>query len=158
MIVIITFWILIVEQNMEEETFQKLMCWFCPWLYYRNLWLVWETSVLWQKTFFNITSATARNRKHTCNWYHSSRSLGKRIKISKKDVMNETKGSIETWRKWHKCCVLAMVLWLWFLICIQIYIQVTVPNYVSVYNKQMGAVDMLDSNVGVYRIDVRGKK
>ena len=31
-------------------------------------------------------------------------------------------------------------------------------NYVSVCNKHMGAVDMLDSNVGVYRLDVRGKK
>ena len=42
--------------------------------------------------------------------------------------------------------------------CIQIYIQVADQNYVSVYNKHMGAVDMLNSNVGVYRLDVRGKK
>ena len=48
-------------------------------------------------------------------------------------------------------------MWLWFLMCIQIYIQVAAQNYVSVCNKHMGAVDMLDSNVGVYRLDVLGK-
>ena len=37
-------------------------------------------------------------------------------------------------------------------------VEIDQPNVVAQYNKFMGGVDRLDSNVGVYRIAVRGKK
>ena len=38
------------------------------------------------------------------------------------------------------------------------YINIDRPNCITVYNKHMGGVDLLDAHVSVYRIDVRGKK
>ena len=38
------------------------------------------------------------------------------------------------------------------------YIKLDRPNCITEYNKHMGGVDSLDAMVGVYRINVRGKK
>ena len=37
-------------------------------------------------------------------------------------------------------------------------IQVTVPNVIQHYNKHMGGVDLLDSLIGMYRINIKSKK
>ena len=97
--------------------------------------------------------------------------LGNDPKISKKDIKNEAKGSIETY---HEACGNSVVFWNDndFVIVIsnvhsdlphitakhcsptnRSYKQVSRPNCVSVYNKHMGGV----SWEGVYHIDVCGK-
>ena len=38
------------------------------------------------------------------------------------------------------------------------YINIDRPNCITVYNKHMGGVDLLDAHFSVYHIDVRGKK
>ena len=38
------------------------------------------------------------------------------------------------------------------------YIQIAHPNYVNVYNKNIGGVDVLDSNFDIYGIDVFQKE